>query len=114
MIRAQYKLDPQRPHTQFQSNGVSVFLHFFWKLLGLLLPLEGQEALFLTVLSAAEETLMEEETHEPGAALLKAGGAVCAGPSGGPRPQRAAPRALPTYTHHFLIETCIHKLPENS
>lgn len=98
MIRAEFKLDLQQPHAQFQSNGVSVFLHFFWNLPGLSLPLEGQEALFITVLSAAEETLMEtleEDRLKPSVAQLEAEGAGCLLSAlvltGGLQPQRAAP-----------------------
>lgn len=52
----EFKLHPKQPHTHLQSNRVNVFLSFLWNLPGVALLLEGQEALFITVLFVAEET----------------------------------------------------------
>lgn len=74
------ELDPRQPHTPSRSNGVNVVLHFFWKLPGPALPLEGQKAVFIMVLSVVEETFMEaleEERLKPSFAPLRTEAAVC-------------------------------------
>lgn len=75
------KLDPQQPHTQCRSSGVNAVLHFFWNLPRLALPLEGQKALFIRVLSVVEETFMETpevERLKPSSAQRQTEAAECA------------------------------------
>lgn len=94
------KLDPRQPHTQVPIQWVNAVLYFFWNLAGLALPLEGQKALFITVLSRVEETFMEtleEERLQPSSAQLQTEVAVCflaswvcVGPDRSLQPHRAA------------------------
>lgn len=102
MIHNESKLDPQQPHSPFPSSGVNVVLHFFFSgtFQGLALPLEGQKAVFKTVLSAAEETFTETLEEDPSQALLSCRQRrqlafwLLSAPAlidGSPQPQRASP-----------------------